>query len=135
MTETPQSAPQPAVSGPVPAPREHPHRLYQALAWVGIVAGVLLIVSMIFFAGVMAGRNSDDGYRWHRGHYGGPGGPGSVTGPGMMGPGMMGPGMMGPGMYGPGRMDPDDMGPRAPMGPGGPGQSPTTPTPPFTQRP
>ncbi|MCW1958375.1 MAG: hypothetical protein KIH64_007485 [Mycobacterium sp.] len=72
-------------------------RLHRTLAWVGIVAGVVFTVAVIFFSGVAVGRST--GYGWHRGYHTGQMGPGG-------GCPMMG-GMMGPG----GRMDPDDRGP------------------------
>ena len=92
-------------------------RLYQVLAWVGIVAGILFIVAAVFFSGFLAGRTTD-GYGWHRGAQmqpgggtgGGcpmmqmqPGGMGQGGMPGGMGQGGMGPGMM-PGGMGPGGM-------------------------------
>ena len=52
-------------------------RLYQVLAWVGIVAGILFIVGAVFVSGFLAGRTAD-GYGWHRGAQSGqmqPGGP------------------------------------------------------------
>ncbi len=95
-------------------------RLYQVLAWVGIVAGILFIVAAVFFSGFLAGRTTD-GYGWHRGAQSGqmqpgggmgggcpmmqmqPGGMGQGGMPGGMGQGGMGPGMM-PGGMGPGGM-------------------------------
>jgi hypothetical protein len=84
-------------------------RLYQVLAWVGIVAGILFIVAVVFFSGFLAARAAG-GYGWHRGYQSGqmrPDGPmgggcpmmqmEGGTGPGGMGPGGMGPGGMGPG--------------------------------------
>ncbi len=83
---------------------EGPSRLGQAVAVVGIVAGVVFVVAVVFFAGVFVGGN------W--GGYGGPDGsrktgqmrPGGKPGtcPMMNGGGMMGPGQMSPGgMRGP----------------------------------
>lgn len=113
-------------------------RLFQALAWVGIAAGIVFIVAVVFSIGFCLGAHSDGHH--HRGghdrggmmtfHHGGPGG-----GPGQMGPGrhMMPP--FGPG--GPG--GPGAFGPGGPGGPGwgpGPGngserpETPPTPTPP-----
>jgi len=95
-------------------------RLTQVAAWVGIVAGIVFIVALIFFAGFCAGTYRGGGY-WHGGyrHYQPQQGPSCTMGPGpMMGPGMMGPGMVGPGMVGPGLMEPG----QKPMGP-------TTPSP------
>lgn len=81
----------------------HRHTLLnQVLAWVGIVAGVLFIVAVVFVTGFLVAR-SGDGYGWHRGYQSGPGGPMGGSCPMMqMGPGGMGPagtgtgGMMGP---------------------------------------
>jgi hypothetical protein len=39
--------------------RARPNRLYQALAWVGIVAGVVFIVAVVFFSGFILGKHSD----------------------------------------------------------------------------
>ena len=69
-------------------------RLGQVVAWVGIVAGVVFVVAVIFFAGFFLGWSSGDHSGWHRGYGGGHrgyGGWGVGTCP-MMGPG----GMMGP---------------------------------------
>lgn len=121
VRETAEAAPPP--HGPHHHPHDHrPNRLYQAAAWVAIVAGVLFIVGAIFFTGFTLGRysGSDGGMGGPRHHGGGmmmprPMGDRDDRGPGMMGPGMMGPGMMGPGTPGPG-------------GPGmrGPGAAPST---------
>jgi len=128
MTETPERVDEPA-TGPVgtlppppppvyaePPHAHRPNRLYQAAAWVAIVAGVMFIVGAVFFTGFALGRHSgnDGGWRHHRGDSaqferrggppmmmpfpmmpGGPGGPGSGPGFGPGGPG--GPGAGGPG--------------------------------------
>ena len=132
MTETPEpstdaTAATPEVQAAAPPHRYdysdlRPSRLYQVLAWVGIIAGVLFIVAVIFFSGFVAGRAADGYHGWHRGYQGGQMGPDeSMDDCPMMRPGGVGPGgMMGPGGVGPGGM----------MGPGHP-----TPMPPFTQRP
>lgn len=95
-------------------------RLYQALAWVGIVAGVLFTVAVIFFSGFFLGRASD-GHGWHRGYQGGQMRPDGQMGGGcpmmQMQPGGMQPGGMQPGGMGPGGMK-------------GPASSPMMPTPP-----
>ena len=143
MTETPERADEPATSpvatyepppppayyGPAPvAPR--PNRLYQAAAWVAIVAGIVFIVGAVFFTGFALGRHSGGGPGgWHHHRDGDSqefhrrGGPGS--GPGMMPGGPMGPmGPMGPG--GPGGQGPG----AGPAGPGGAGPGGTaSPTP------
>jgi hypothetical protein len=87
------------------------------LVWVGIVAGVVFIVAVIFFSGFFIGRNSDGNFR------------GGYHQPGMMGPSQSGPyGQMSPGMWGPGGM-------MGPWGPISPGQQPPTTTVPTTPRP
>ena len=111
MTETPESSTEPTTATPlvVPPPQHYythhrPSRLYQVLAWVGIIAGVLFIVAVIFFSGVYFGRASGGHHGWHRGYQGGQMGPKGdmddcpMTRPGpRMGPGQVGPGgMMGP---------------------------------------
>ncbi len=95
-----------------------PSRLNQIAAWVGIVAGIVFVVAVIFFSGFYAGAYSTRGY-WHGGYRhqqwqqgpgcsttSGPMGSGGMmgSGGGMMGPGMMGPGTSGPAMPGPGMM-------------------------------
>ena len=126
----------------VPPPRwDRPNRLNQAAAWVGIVAGVVFIVAVVFFSGLYTGTHYSGRYRDGdgRGMYypgGGMMGPGQMGPGGMMGPGQMGPGgMMGPGQIGPGgMMGPGQMGPGGTMSPGQ--QSPTsTPLTPNTPRP
>jgi hypothetical protein len=131
MTETPEQADEPATSpvatlpppsappayvAPVPAAR--PNRLYQAAAWVAIVAGTVFIVGAVFFSGFALGRHSGGGWHHHRGddgnsqqfhHRGGPG-MGPMMGPwGQMGPGGPGGPNAGPG-FGPG---PGNAGPGA----------------------
>jgi len=134
MTETPERFDEPETGSvatlppppPPPAytepPRAHrPNWLYQAAAWVAIVAGVVFIVGAVFFTGFALGRHSgyDGGWRHHRGddsqfeRRGGP--PMMPMMPGPMMPGQGGPGS-GPG-FGPG-------GPAA----GGPGAT-ATPAP------
>jgi hypothetical protein len=125
--------PPPAVppTPPPPAPHEHerrPSKLTAVAAWVGIVAGTVFVVAVIFFSGFILGAHSGGG-----GHHWG-GGPGEHRGGGQMhedgrpmgpmfrpGPGFIFPG--GPGGFpgfGPGM---------EPGGPGAPGQ-PGTSTPP-----
>jgi hypothetical protein len=59
MTETPD---QPVESAPTtrlaPPPPTRPSRLNQVAAWVGIVAGVVFIVAVVFGAGFMVGKNA-----------------------------------------------------------------------------
>ena len=87
-------------------------RLYQVLAWVGIVAGILFIVGVVFFSGFFAARAAG-GYGWHRGYQSGQmriDGPKGAGCPMMQMQGGMGPGGMGaggmPGGMGPGGMAP-----------------------------
>jgi hypothetical protein len=138
MTETPEPSTQPTSVAAAPPPYEpvKAPRLYVAAAWVVIVAGIVFILSTVFFAGAMV---VGLGYHCHYKHHhdmmygpGGPGGPGGPDGPeggpwqygGPWGPGMappFGPGGPG-GPFGP----PPGFGPG---GPGGPGQMPTTSAP------
>ncbi len=132
MTETSEHT----ADTPVSVERQ-PNRLYQVAAWVGIAAGTVFIVAVIFFSGFFLGRHSGG-----HGHFGGHGGPGMMMdrpwGPGPMrggpggpgdrddrGPGMM-PGMMRPGGPGDGGTN-APTGPGAPVGPGAPQQPPTPP--------
>lgn len=114
MSETPEDRPEPtsvvSESRPVePPPAAPPSARYDgpswltaAAAWVGIVAGIVFIVAVIFFSGFFLGVHAR-GCHGHHGHRGqgqwqGPGGPGGMMGPGgTMGPG----GMMGPGQQQP----------------------------------
>ena len=85
--------------------------LNSILVWVGIVAGVVFIVSVVFFAGFFIGRNSDGNFR---GGYHQPG----MMGPSLSGPyGQVGPGMMGPGGPWPGQQMPTTTAPMAPTTP------------------
>lgn len=63
------------------------NRAGSILVWVGIVAGVVFIVAVVFFSGFFIGRNSSSNFRdgYHQ--------------PGMMAPG----GMMGPSNQWPGQ--------------------------------
>ncbi|ULE34993.1 hypothetical protein [Mycobacterium sp. IDR2000157661] len=79
-----ESVTDPAATTPPPAPPAHVQtrgsRLTTVAAWVGIVAGVVFIVAVVFFSGFILGKNAD-GQRGggHRGdhdsaffHRGGP---------------------------------------------------------------
>lgn len=90
------------------------NRSNSILVWVGIVAGVVFIVAVIFFSGFFIGRNASGNFR------------GGYHQPGMMWPSQTGPSGQWPGMMGPGGM----MGPNYPW----PSQQPTT-TAPTTPRP
>ncbi len=83
MSETTTSSPEPA-TGPVattPPPSQPPiepvyqaepprrSRITAAAAWVGIVAGVVFIVAVIFFSGFILGAHNG-GHRGHGGHRG-----------------------------------------------------------------
>ncbi len=112
MAETPDSTTQTIIAPVTTADDERRNaRLYRALAWVGIVAGILFIVVVVFCSGFFAAR-AGGGYGWHRGWQSGQMQPGGAMGagcpmmqmqPGGMGQGGMGPGMM-PGGMGPGGM-------------------------------
>jgi hypothetical protein len=101
MSELPESRTEPTVAAELPLRSDRPNRLAQAVAWVGIVAGVVFIVAVVFYSGFFVGKQYDGRYRGGHGMYypGGTMGPGGMMGPGgTMGPGgMMGPGMMRPG--------------------------------------
>ena len=92
------------------------NRSNSILVWVGIVAGVVFIVAVIFFSGFFIGRSASGNFRGGYHHQ-----------PGMMWPSQTGPYGQWPGMMGPGGM----MGPYGPW----PGQQPTTTTAPTTPRP
>ena len=111
MSETaePETTPTPTTEPTPPRPvdrgvpdRRQSSRLFQALAWVGIAAGSVFIVAVVFFSGFFIGKHSGPGFDHLRGpggvhmlHRGGPpplGPPGEWPGPGRMGPGQMGPG-------------------------------------------
>ena len=72
-------------------PARGPGRLYQVVAWVGIVAGVVFIVAVVFFSGFILGRHSGPTH----GHFGSHHGRGAYFfhhgGQPHMGPPMMGP--------------------------------------------
>lgn len=111
--EIANAAPAMPATTPRRDPAEHrPNRLYQTLAWVGIISGVLFVVTVIFVAGLFAGSASGGYHGGTRGYHSGQMGPnGPREGCPMMGPGgMMGPnGMMGPGNMQPGRPAPSMM--------------------------
>jgi len=89
----------------------HPARLYQTLAWVGIVAGVVFTVAVIFFSGMLLGRASGGYHGWHSGNQGGQMGQGGSMGDcPMMRPG----GKMGPDDISPGGMMKPDQAPPPP---------------------
>ena len=51
--------------GPVEQSDRRPSRVVQAAAWVGIIAGTVFIIAVIFFSGFVLGKHSGDG--GHRG--------------------------------------------------------------------
>ncbi|MCH9761976.1 MAG: hypothetical protein K0U75_15185 [Actinomycetia bacterium] len=121
MTETPESSARSAGANPLPPalgtaseePRSGPpSRLNQVAAWVGIIAGVLFIVAVIFFAGLAIGRSTGGYHDWQHGSSGGQMAPckaqhgGMMERGGMMNPGEMGPGQMRPGQTGTGERAP-----------------------------
>ncbi len=73
MTET-TPAEHEATTAPIPQPvyaHRPPSRLNKAAAWVGIVAGSVFIVAVIFGFGVVVGKSLDGGPRHqHHGGYG-----------------------------------------------------------------
>jgi hypothetical protein len=102
MSETPETATRPTSVATAPTAPAKPYWLYRFAAWVVIVAGILFIVTTIFFAGFRIAGHGRYGHHHgyhcyhhamvHSGAHRGPGGgPGSGfhTGPG--GPGDAGP--------------------------------------------
>lgn len=125
MTETPETpstriepaavAPDRRITEETPR-RNRPNKVNRVAAVVGIVAGVVFIVAVIFFSGFVLGVHAGSGFGrdQHRGGYGmmdrdG----GQPMGPGQMGPGGMGPG----GMMEPGRQQPPTATPAVPSSP------------------
>ena len=112
-SETPTVRAATATAPAPPPPAEVVHRtprVFHFAAWVAIVAGIVFIVSVIFFSGFILGKHSGHGgfhhgqhkhhaMMWHPRH-GGPGGPGG--GPGAISPG--GPASATPGAPGPGQI-------------------------------
>lgn len=117
MTEsTPATDTLPPAETPEGGPARN-SRVYQVLAWVGIVAGIVFIVAVIFFSGFLAARVAD-GNGWHRGYQNSQMRPGGPMGGGCPMMQMQGRGM------GPGGMSPG----------GKPGDMETLPMPPAGQR-
>lgn len=132
MTQAPEPPIQPPVGPHIVAPplaAKHA-RLYQAAAWVVIVAGTVFVLAVVFFAGAELSGHGPQ-YRHHHGVFApdGPGGPDGpppyVVFPG--GPFPPGSGPWGP--WGPG------MGPGGPGGHGGHGGPDEPPPPPPTYTP
>ncbi|MBV9089091.1 MAG: hypothetical protein JO044_04160 [Mycobacteriaceae bacterium] len=117
MTETPEPHTEPTAVGSGVTRREgaaaaeagayaRHSRLVAVAAWVGIVAGTVFIVAVIFFSGFVLGRHAGGGHHGGHHHWQGTGmshhgGPPMAPWRSPGGPGGMGPG--GPGNpYGPG---------------------------------
>ena len=122
MVETPAIATESSKDPEMPPPHHdnndrRSERLHPTLAWIGVIAGVVFTVAVIFFSGFVLGRSSGGHHGWNRDYQGGQmgrGGSGDDC-PMMRQGGMMGSGGgMGPGSM----MDPDDMGPGPMMQPG-----------------
>lgn len=130
MSETPDQPTRPVVSPAVdqregeviavPEAQRRTSRVVTAAAWVGIVAGTVFVVAVIFFSGFILGKHSDGG-----GKFDGPGSGrhhemmferGFAPGPPMM-PDRPGQGMApgGPGFAGP--AGPGNAGPQQPAPP------------------
>ncbi len=91
---------------------QRPSRLNKAAAWVGIVAGLVFIVAVVFGSGFVLGKSVGDGPRHqHRGH---------EMGPGMAPSGMPGGFGRGPGFHGPLGDGPVMEAPRRPGAPSAP---------------
>lgn len=98
MTQTPESTEPPIATGQSRNldRSDPPGRLGQLWAAVGIAAGVVFIVAVIFFSGFFLGRDTDGPYDSYGGYRASSGGR-DATCPMMGSGGGMGPGMMGPG--------------------------------------
>jgi hypothetical protein len=99
MSETPETPTRPTAVGTTASEVVKPYWLYRFAAWVVIVAGIVFIVTTVFFAGFkIAGHHGHHGCH-HRhmgqhhamgpggmhqgpGAHGGPGGPGGAASPG-----------------------------------------------------
>jgi len=84
MSETPDPPTHPTSAAPTAPPpppayeRATPPRIYVAAAWVVIVAGIVFILAIVFFAGAMVvGVGHHCYYRGHHGMMFRPGGPGA----------------------------------------------------------
>jgi hypothetical protein len=90
MTQTPEPRTEPTTVVGQPPPDDRPgrpNRLNQALVWVGIVAGVVFVVALIFFSGFVLGKASGhDGGGHHEYHHSEQMMPGHNGRGGMMGP-------------------------------------------------
>lgn len=113
MSETVENPTTPTRTAEVRERRES-SRLNQVLAWVGIVAGVVFIVAVVFFSGFFLGRHSGAGY----GHLGG-----------HDGRGIMFHHRGGPHMGPMGRWPGGQMGPGSSMSPSSPTNTPSAPSP------
>lgn len=70
MNESPESSARPAsatsvTSVPSTPPAPKPYWLFRFAAWVGIVAGIVFVVAVIFFSGVRLGHHGG----WHGHHH------------------------------------------------------------------
>jgi hypothetical protein len=126
-SETPTVQTATATAPPPPPPAEVVHRtprVFQFAAWVAIVAGIVFIVAVIFFAGFGLGKHSGHGGGFHHGHH--------MDHAMMMHPhGHGGPGGGGPSAIPQGA--PSSV--RPSTGPGGPGQIPLSVYPSVTATP
>ncbi|MCV7377901.1 hypothetical protein BST11_25905 [Mycobacterium alsense] len=113
MSETPDTPTVRTSTAPASAPAAEPvrykaPRVFVAAAWVAIVAGIVFIVSVIFFTGMALGHHGGHHHHHHKHHMmmhphrfgpGGPGGPGAGGPPGANqggGPASVAPGAPGP---------------------------------------
>ncbi|HYB35288.1 MAG TPA: hypothetical protein VEF72_05585 [Mycobacterium sp.] len=63
MTETPEPTTR-RTTATTTEPQK-PNRLYQAAAWVAIVAGIVFIAAVVFFSGFVLGRHAGPHYFHH----------------------------------------------------------------------
>jgi hypothetical protein len=93
ISEPTTSRPTTAVTTPTTVVEAaQPNRLYQAAAWVAIIAGIVFIAAVLFFSGArLAGHGCHHGHHGHHWHQHSMVHPGHRHGPGTVSPG--GPGV------------------------------------------
>ncbi|OWL93638.1 hypothetical protein B7435_32900 [Mycolicibacterium peregrinum] len=101
MTEPSESRVETEMPNTAPTRQHNP--VGQVAAWVGIVAGIVFIIAVVFFSGVYTASYTTHRY-WDSGYHHSQGQqvPGCTMGPG----GMMGPGQQSPASVAPGAPNP-----------------------------
>lgn len=97
MSEPPIQPASVAVAPPSPPPPwPRPPRVFTVAAWVVTIAGILFILSTVFFAGAVILGHNQRCFQHQHGMMLGPGPDGPWNGPWGRGPGPWGPGPGGP---------------------------------------